>query len=233
MRSAALQCLTVLSLVCPLMGATLPESEGAAGDLRHASISEAASDGKPAKLHTWNGSLVNAICMAESLREIPSIDQMLYPEPLLGYYAKGIEDSERPAVQGTGSGAAQAGSGTQAASNGEPETSERELDMQAAELRRADLLKQKVNVCLPNQRTAHFGIVVPQGDLLTFDAAGDFQAQKAIQSSMVQAGKALKAKVTGVIIQEKDVIKVASILIKGRIRPSHALFESGALRPSR
>jgi len=231
-----LLCLWLL-MACSVIWAAVPDSSTTTATSDQPPVDSIVPADKVPKLQKWSGTLVNAVCMAESLRQIPSISEMLYPEPLLQYYQQGIEGSDHP-PQGTGSGAA-AGDESHPAgqprdlNNGEPETSQRELDMQAAELRRVELVKQKVNVCLPNEMTAHFGILVPAGDLLTFDATGDSKARKELKHTSISVGKRVKAKVTGATTKEGEVevIKVSSIEIKGlAIRPSRALVESGALR---
>ncbi len=192
--------------------------------------------GKPAKLHKWTGELVNAVCMIDALRHVPSIDRMLFPEILSQSYLQAVASAAQRPSQGTGSGAAVAqstpqgpNSADEVGSNAEPETSERELAIQAAELQRADMLKEQVSLCAPHKPAAHFGIVVSGGYLLKFDAAGDLKTMQVLRAAMIDRGKVLKAKVTGAMAENADTIIVASVEIKGQIRPSRALFESGAL----
>jgi hypothetical protein len=111
----------------------------------------------------------------------------------------------------------------------EPETSERELAIQAAELQRADLLREQVSLCAPDKPAAHFGIVVSGGYLLRFDASGDLKTMQALRATMIDRGKVLKAKVTGAMGENTETINVASIEIKGQLRPDRGLFVSGAL----
>lgn len=109
--------------------------------------------------------------------------------------------------------------------NGEPETSQRELDMQQAQLKRTELLKQQIAMCTPKRPTKRFGLVVADGHFLKFDAEGDFKAKKALQTSFIPTGKTVKAKVTGVKIAESDTVTVASIEIKGRVESSQSIRE--------
>lgn len=188
------------------------------------------------KVHKWSGSLVDAGCMANALRQIPCLDQMISPEPLAQYHLQGIEDSQ-PTPQGAGAGTTPTQAPTHPpsqppearGSNGEAETSERELAMQAAQLRRAELEEQKVKMCTPRQPTTHFGLVVSGEHLLKFDSGGDFKAMSALKASVIQPGKPVKAKVTGEMLEAENIITVTSIEIKSQIQPSQAALDSGAI----
>jgi hypothetical protein len=205
-----------------LSGATPPEDQSEQAsfdDVAHPpgtpsvpSAARPASKEKSPKVHKWTGSLVDSICMADALRQVPSLDQILFPEPLSQYYLQALQGSQRTS-QGTGSGISSPQGqphppgppSDSPGSNGDPETSERELAMQAAQLRRAELMDHQVKVCTPSPPTSHFGLFVSDGYLLKFDAAGDFRAMKALKASVLQPGKAVKAKVTGVLIEEEDL----------------------------
>jgi hypothetical protein len=171
--------------------------------------------------------------MAAALRRVPSVEQLVYPEPLAEYYLQVMESSAYPSP-GKGPGAPATPVPPQSpgqptgspASNGEPQTSEHELAMQAAQLKRADLVEQQVNLCTPNKPTSHFGLVVSGDHLLKFDLAGDVKAMKALKTSIVRPGKPVKAKVAGAIVRGDDTVSVASIEIKGPVQSSQELFES-------
>jgi hypothetical protein len=193
--------------------------------------------GKTPKIHKLTGSLVDATCMAVALHQVPSLDQMVDPEPLLQYYLQAMESLAHPS-QGTGPGILHTQGQPQTPSqptgspvlNGEPETSEREMAMQAAQLWRADLMEHEAKLCSPNKPTSHFGILLSGGHLLRFDAAGDIKAIKALKTSDTEPGKAVKVKVAGVILEEEDTVSVASIEIKGQIRSYQGPFDIRSMR---
>ena len=187
--------------------------------------------GKPQKIHKWTGNLVDANCMADALRQVPSLGQMLIPEPL---DQQAWQISQHPS-QMTGSPSTQGQPplpglpNSAPGPNGDPEISERELALQAAQLKRANLMEQQVKACAPQRPTSHFGLFVSDGYLLKFDAAGDFKALDALRALPVRPGKNVRAKVTGVMVEEADTVRVASIEIKSQIRSYQQLFESSSL----
>jgi hypothetical protein len=173
--------------------------------------------------------------MADALRQVPSLDQMLSPEPLSQYYLQALQDSQRTSQENapgpyTKSQSHPPGQSASPGSNADTETSERELEMQKAQLRRAALLDGKVRRCTPNRPPSHFGLFVSGGRLLKFDAEGDFKAMKAFTAAVIRPGKIVKAKMRGVIIDEKDTVRVASIEIKGESELSQELIETSSLR---
>jgi hypothetical protein len=102
--------------------------------------------------------------------------------------------------------------------------------MQKAQLRRAELMDQKVRMCSPNHPPSHFGLFVPDGRLLKFDAGGDLKAMKAFTVEVIRPGRAVKAKVRGVFNEEENTVRVASIEIKGESELSQELIETSSLQ---
>lgn len=221
----------------------LSRSGSPAGQPKQAPSQGANSQGKAQKAHKWNGSLVDAACMADALRRVPALDQLASSQPLSQYYFQGMENNPTPS-QGSGPGApstpgppATQGEPQQGQSRmpdrptgaldpgGEPESSQRELDLQRAQLRRAELLKRQIAKCSPGRPTKDFGLVVADGHFLKFDARGNLEAKRALQASAVQPGKPVKATVTGAIVAKGDTVTVASIEIKGRTDVSQAVLE--------
>lgn len=201
------------------------------------------SQGKTSKVHKWTGSLVDSTCMAEALRQMPSMEQSAYLEPLSQYYLQAVEKYDHPS-QGGGMATSMTGPGEQPTEvspqtpgqptgspglTGEPETSEHELAMQAAQLKRADQLQHQVKMCTPNKPTSHFGMVLSNGQFLRFDTEGDAKVSKALQPSDLPRGRTVKVKVVGVIIKDDNTVTVASIEIKGQMRASQDLAESSSL----
>lgn len=187
---------------------------------------------KSQKVQKWSGSLVDANCVTNVLRQLPFIDPVILPDPLSRFLQ--IVESSRRAEQGrdsrTGSPQGQPLPPSESAmstnSDGEPETSERELAAQAVQLRRAKMYEQVVKACTPNRPTTHFGLVVAGEQFLKFDTAGDFKAKEAIIAWAIEPGNTIKAKVKGVIA-EADTVRVASIEINGRIPPRALLGPGG------
>ncbi len=194
------------------------------------------SAGKNQKVHKWTGSLVDAGCMATALRQIPSVAQMVSPEPLAQYYLQGMENSQSTQSRQSGNQQPSAGTinpptashpagGPEAARDpsGEPETSERELAMQSAQLHHAEMVKEKVRMCTPRQTatqlrpTTQYGLVTSTARLVKFDAVGNLKAMRALKTSMPAPGKPVKAKVTGVMTNGESTVMVASIEIKGQL----------------
>ncbi len=202
-----------------------------------------------AKTHKWKGSLVDAVCMASALSKLPALDSLVYQQALSQYYFQHMQGTPTPA-QGNGPGMPTTpgpppvqDQAQQGESNpperptgaldpgGEPETSQRELDWQAAQLRRADAMNRQARMCTPGTPTRHFALLVADGQLLKFDARGDMKTLKALKASAIPPGKMVKAEVKG-RTQEPDTVTVASIQIKGEIpatdnkgQISQSLFE--------
>jgi hypothetical protein len=99
--------------------------------------------------------------------------------------------------------------------------SERQIAMQTAQLKRPKMLEDVAKACTPSRPTMHYGLLISGGQLLKFDAAGDFKAKEAVDISPVEPGKTVKVKVTG-IVEAEDTSRVASIELKGRIPPPRA-----------
>jgi hypothetical protein len=79
------------------------------------------------------------------------------------------------------------------------------------------------------------GLFVSGGRLLKFDSAGNFKAKEALSVTDIEPGMPVKAKVTGVIVEEADTVMVASIEIKGpdqirQIRSSQGFLASRFFR---
>jgi len=186
--------------------------------------SQPALPGKAQKPRKWTGSLVDADCMSKALSQVHGIDEALFPDPLSGFWQT-LESSQR-AGQERNSGAwspqGQPQTTSQVAwsreSDGEPDASERQIAMQTAQLKRAKMLETVATACTPRRPTMHYGLLISGGQLLKFDAAGDFKAKEAIEISPVEPGKTVKVKVTG-IVEAEDTVRVASIQLKGRIPP--------------
>jgi hypothetical protein len=184
--------------------------------------------------------------MTHALNLLPSVEDMLYPRVLSRTYLQSLERPQQQ--QGTGSGAAvakEAPAGPDQASV-EPETSERELAYQAAELQRSEMLKQQVRTCAADWATAHFGIVMPSGALMRFDARGDLKIRtalgapanaqggtvsvpelKSLQAPAVTQRQPAKARVAGALAEDGGTINVVSVEIKGPPRASPPVLRSG------
>ena len=185
--------------------------------------------GKAQKPRKWTGSLVDADCVSKALRRIPGIEAALFPDPLAEFWQT-LQSSQR-AEQERNSGAwspqGQPETPSHAAwsmdSDGEPEASERQIAMQTAQLKRAKMLEAAATAtaCTPSRPTMHYGLLISGGQLLKFDAAGDFKAKEAIDISPVEPGKTVKVKVTGIVVAD-DTVRVASIELRGRIPPPRA-----------
>jgi hypothetical protein len=235
----------------PLLGAGLPapptspvdqSGQPPADDVEHlhgglllASTPKAPSQVKSPRVLKWTGSLVDSGCMADALRQVPSMDQILSPEPLSQYYFQALHDSQRTGQENapgpyTKIPSHSPGPSAAPGSNADPETSDHELEMQKAQLKRAELMDQKVRMCTPNHPPSHFGLFVPDGRLLKFDAGGDLKAMKAFTAAVLRPGRALKAKVRGVFNEEENTVRVASIEIKGESELSRELIETSSLQ---
>jgi len=178
--------------------------------------------GKLQKVRKWTGSLVDAGCMSSALRREPgSSEEALFADPLSEYWqtvqSSQRTDQEHDSRAWSPQGQPQTPSQTAWSkdSEGEPDASERQLAAQRAQLKLADMLAQTVKACSPSGPTTRFGLVV-SGQLLRFDATGDFRAKEAISAGAIEPGKAVKAKVIGVI-EAENTVRVASIEIKGSI----------------
>jgi hypothetical protein len=196
--------------------------------------------GKPQKIRKWTGNLVDAGCMANALRQLPSINQMLSPDPLPRDPVQAIRDAQPPPPgnaagytppQGESHPPRQPGSPD---FNGVAENGEHEIAVQKAELKRDEVMRQQVKVCSPKLPSAHLGLLVSGGRLLQFDSEGNFKVRKVVAITDIKRGAPVKVKVTGVIVEEADVMVVASIEIKGREqtaqnRPSQGILASGFL----
>ena len=183
--------------------------------------------GKAQKPRKWTGSLVDADCMSKALRRVSGIDEALFPDPLSGYWQT-LESSQRTGQErnsGAWSPQGQPETPSHAAwsmdSDGEPEGSERQIAVQAAQLKRAKMLEDVATAFTPSRPTMHYGLLISGGTLLKFDAAGNFKAKEASEISPVEPGKTVKVKVTG-IVEAEDTVRVASIELKGRIPPPRA-----------
>jgi len=104
------------------------------------------------------------------------------------------------------------------------------MEMQKAQLRRADLIDQKVRICTPNRPISHFGLYVSGERLLRFDAVGDIKAMRAFSAAVIRPGRVVKAKVRGIFNDEDDTVRVASIEIKSESELSQELIETSWLR---
>jgi hypothetical protein len=176
--------------------------------------------------------------MADALREVPSVDQLLSPEPLSQNYLQALQDSQPASVQNapgpyTKSGSRAATQPASAGSNADTDGGEREQEIQKTQLRRAALIEEKVRICAPNFPTSHFGLLVSGERLLRFDAEGDSKAMKAFAAAAIRPGKVVKAKMRGVIIDDQDTVRVASIEIKGESELSQELIETSSLDSAR
>ena len=182
---------------------------------------------KTQRVRKWTGNLVDADCMSKALHRVSGTEEGLFPDPL-SEFCQTLESSQR-AGQERNSGAwspqGQPETPSHAAwsmdSDGEPEASERQIALQRAQLKRAKMLEDVATTCTPSRPTMHYGLLISGGQLLKFDAAGDFKAKEAIDISPVEPGKTVKVKVTG-IVEAEDTVRVASIELKGRIPPPRA-----------
>jgi hypothetical protein len=179
---------------------------------------------KSEKVHKLSGHLVDAGCMVNALRQIPSAAQMVSPGPLTQYYLQGMQDSQSSQAPQPNAGvpapAATHPSGQPEEArepSGEPETSQRELAMQAAQLHRAEMVKEKVRMCTPERPTTQFALVTSGAKLVKFDPAGNLKAQKALKASIPTPGKPVKVKVTGLLTENQDTVLVASVEINGQL----------------
>ena len=211
-----------------------PAGDNAAGVASPKANGATAAQRKPEKLRKWSGNLVDADCMTNALRQIPSLDPSLDP---FSAFWQSIESSQRDQQahrSGAWSPQATPPALNQTAwsgdSDGEPELSERELAMQRAQLREAAVLEQSAKACAPNGPTTHYGLLVSSGELLRFDTAGNLKAKEAVNISApegIEPGRAVKASVTGMPERENWVI-VASIKIKSRIPTPRVVVKSGS-----
>jgi len=177
---------------------------------------------KPQKRRRWTGSLVDVGCMNNAPGRDPALDEALFPDPLSGFWQT-LQNSQRAEQERKSGGWSPRGQPETPSktawtrdSDGEPEASEQQIAMQTAQLKRAKALEQVVKACTPTPPTSHYGLVISGGQVLKFDAAGDFKAKEAISVSAVEPGKALKVKVTG-SIEAEDTVRVASIEFTHRI----------------
>lgn len=181
----------------------------------------------------WSGNLVDAGCMASALRQIPSIDQMLSPEPLGEYYLQGTQTAQSSQAPQPGAGVPTSAPATRPAGqpeaarepSGEPETSARELAMQAAQLHRAEMVKEKVQMCTPRRLATQFVLFTSGDHLVKFDASGNLKTLRALNASAPAPGKPIKAKVTGVLTEGEDTVLVASVEINGQVEGRLSGFE--------
>ena len=162
------------------------------------------------------------------------MDQILSPEPLSQYYFQALQDSQRTGQENvpgpyTKTPSHSPGQSAAPGSNADTETSDHEREMQKAQLRRAELIDQKVRMCTPNHPPSHFGLFVSDGRLLKFDAGGDLKAMKAFTVAVIRPGKTVKAKMRGVFNEEENTVRVASIEIKGESELSQELIETSSL----
>jgi len=184
--------------------------------------SQPVSPDKPQKARRLTGNLIDAGCMSIALRQAPSFDETLFPDPLAGFWqtlqSSQLAEQERNARERSPQGQPQtlSRSAWTGESDGEPNASEQQIAMQTAQLKRARMLEQVTKACTPNPSSQHYGLVVSGGRFLRFDTVGDSKARDAINASPIEPGKTLKVKVTGVI-EALDTLRVASIEIKGRI----------------
>lgn len=177
----------------------------------------------PIKLQRWSGNLVDAACMSSVLREVPPVDKFVYPSPPLPLPGS-TDDGPRaapakaaaPATYPLGGPPSPAQPESPGINENDPELSKRELELQAADLKRAKVLEHAVKTCMPKTPTAHFGLLVSGERLLKFDPLGDLKAMQAIKTTLHQPGKMVKARVTGAM-EAGDTVRVASIEIKNRI----------------
>ncbi len=70
-----------------------------------------------------------------------------------------------------------------------------------------------VRACTPSAKTKHFGVVLPDSQLLTFNAAGNASAARFVASAAVEKGKRLPITVSGTL--NKKVIDVGSVSAAG------------------
>ncbi len=200
------------------------------------------SAGKSQKIHKLTGNLVDAGCMVTALQQIPSVEQMVSPEPLAQYYLRGMQSSQsaqsqqstnqQPAAGTLNPPAATHPAGEPEAAretSGEPETSQRELAMQSAQLHRAEMVKEKVKMCTPRQSatqrpSTQYGLVTSSAHLVKFDAVGNLKTMRALKTSIPTPGKPVKAKVTGVMTNGANTVIVASIEIKGQLESRLGTF---------
>jgi hypothetical protein len=183
--------------------------------------------------------------MADALRQMPSMEQTAYLEPLSQYYLQAVENYDHPS-QGGGNATAVTGPGVQPTQvqpqtpgqptgapglTGEPEASEHELAMQAAQLKKADRLQQQVKTCTPNEPKSHYGLILTNGQFLKFDTPGNSKVTEALTGTDLPRGKAIKVKISGVISNDDNTVTVASIEIKGQMRLSQDYVESSSLIP--
>jgi hypothetical protein len=165
--------------------------------------------------------------MSKALPRVPGTDEGLLPDPLSEFWQtlQSSQRTEQERNSGAWSPQGQPETPSHAAwsmdSEGEPEASERQIAMQTAQLKRAKMLEDVAKACTPSRPTMHYGLLISGGQLLKFDAAGDFKAKEAVDISPVEPGKTVNVKVTG-IVEVEDTVRVASIELKGRIPPPRA-----------
>jgi hypothetical protein len=76
------------------------------------------------------------------------------------------------------------------------------------------MVDQASKRCTATAATQAFGLALSDGQVVSFDGEGNTKASEALKEVSVQAGKKVKAKVTGTL--EGQTVKVASLEIKGK-----------------
>lgn len=170
------------------------------------------------KLRKWTGNLVDVVCMQSALRQIPSPNQLANP---LSQYFDVLEKTQRDQQEHTSPvGSAPPNRAESSLDrDGEPQSSEREIAAQEAQLWRMKMLEEAATACTPRNPTKHFGLWIAEGKLLKFDDAGNLKSKEIVDTSRLEPGQKVKVRVTGAI-EEADTISVASIEIKQRIPTS-------------
>jgi hypothetical protein len=176
------------------------------------------------KQKRWSGSLVDVNCMAKAMSA--SKDQGARPPdssvPRTQWLDGGAQYPGQSPGQSSPSPQTGPGQPTQPTMPmpGNPDRSPDTSQAQAAQMARAAMIDKEAKQCAATAATTAFGLVVSGGEVMKFDEQGNARANDALKSvSATTPGKALKAKVTGMVEGDGATVKVVSVEVKGK-RPS-------------
>jgi hypothetical protein len=79
----------------------------------------------------------------------------------------------------------------------------------------ADKLEHEAKQCVATTSTTLFGLVPAGGRMVRFNDDGNTKAGEALRTTIVEPGKPVKAKVTGILAGD-DTVNVSSVEIKGK-----------------